>query len=156
MNSKRRCTMCKDYYDIHAPGSQSVGLSGVCSVECLLDLKEKARNKRARRIVHRENRIRYGRRLDPVVREAVRERDNHRCKYCGKGGDFLEIHHVNYRSQGGPDEAWNLILLCRDHHQLMHTSKKKWQPLCRWVLYSYYFEAKRYTVPQMERMMGAE
>lgn len=145
--------MCKDYYDVDSEDATQVGLSGVCSADCLHDLKNKARNKRARRVEHRQNRIRYGRRLDPTVREIVRERDGHRCKFCGKAGD-LEIHHVNYRSQGGPDEAWNLILLCGAHHQLMHTSKKKWQPLCRWVLYCYYFEQRRYTVPQMERLMS--
>lgn len=25
-----------------------------------------------------------------------------------------------YRSHGGPDEEWNLITLCKDHHQHVH------------------------------------
>ena len=58
----------------------------------------------------------------------VRERDNYRCRLCGIG-DRLEVHHIVYRSQGGPDEAWNLITLCQMHHQAAH--QREVQP---WVL----------------------
>lgn len=34
----------------------------------------------------------------------------------------LDPHHVWRRSQGGPDEAWNLVLLCRAHHSWVHDS----------------------------------
>ena len=29
----------------------------------------------------------------------------------------LELHHVIYRSRGGGDEGWNIVTLCRFHHQ---------------------------------------
>jgi len=32
----------------------------------------------------------------------------------------LDPHHILRRSQGGPDEATNLITLCRAHHSAVH------------------------------------
>jgi hypothetical protein len=36
---------------------------------------------------------------------------------CGRQG---HTHHLIFRSQGGPDENWNLACLCRTHHDLIH------------------------------------
>ena len=33
------------------------------------------------------------------------------CQSCGQH-DGVSPHHIIYRSQGGPDEIWNLITLC--------------------------------------------
>lgn len=52
------------------------------------------------------------------------------CQYCGDTP--LEIHHIIFRSQGGPDEAWNLIGLCKLHHQAAHMRPKD-HP--RWLLH---------------------
>lgn len=153
MNSKRRCTFCGGYFE--AETMQKVGLSGVCSSQCLSDLQDKSRNKRARRILHRENRVRYGRRLPGNVRDAVRARDGHRCRYCGKGSGRLEIHHINYRSQGGRDEETNLILLCDEHHRLMHSNKRHWQPVLKMVMYAYYFENRKVMVSKADRELSA-
>jgi hypothetical protein len=30
------------------------------------------------------------------------------------------VHHVLFRSRGGPDEAWNLVTLCEGCHRLLH------------------------------------
>ena len=38
---------------------------------------------------------------------------------CGYGVS-LEVHHIYYRSHGGPDEPWNLITLCRGCHEAAH------------------------------------
>jgi len=32
----------------------------------------------------------------------------------------LDPHHVQPRGRGGPDELWNLITLCRAHHDWVH------------------------------------
>lgn len=153
MNSKRRCTFCRSYYDSDSADATSVGLSGVCSTECLNDLKNKARKKRARRAEHRANRIRFGHRLAGDIRGAVRKRDNYRCRYCGSGSARLEVHHVKYRSEGGKDEVDNLMLLCSDHHRLMHTSKRKWQPILQLMLWQFYTEGKMPMVPGAEKAL---
>ncbi len=37
--------------------------------------------------------------------------DSVTCQSCGQN-DGVSPHHIIYRSQGGPDELWNLITLC--------------------------------------------
>jgi 5-methylcytosine-specific restriction endonuclease McrA len=54
-----------------------------------------------------------------VVRALVLERDRGRCLLCRKAA--TDTHHILYRSQGGPDEAWNLISLCRTCHEKVHS-----------------------------------
>lgn len=125
MNTKKRCSSCRDYFPSESMLRQ--GLAGVCSSECLVALQEKARSKRERRKMHKEARKNYGRRLSGDLRDRVKTRDAHRCRYCGSDGD-LQCHHVMYRSQGGPDRLSNLISLCPEHHALMHTNKKLYQP----------------------------
>ena len=49
------------------------------------------------------------------------------CQLCGST-NWLEIHHIVYRSQGGTNDERNLIRLCKYHHEQVHKNKKKWQP----------------------------
>ena len=51
-------------------------------------------------------------------RRIVLARDGWECMLCGRPA--VDTHHILYRSQGGPDEAWNLISLCRTCHDLVH------------------------------------
>lgn len=55
----------------------------------------------------------------------VLNRDNYTCQYCkGKHKDSkLEVHHIMFRSQGGSDEADNLITLCHTCHKDLHNGK---------------------------------
>ena len=46
--------------------------------------------------------------------EAI-EMDNVTCQACGQNSG-VSPHHIIYRSQGGPDETWNLITLCEIKH----------------------------------------
>lgn len=52
----------------------------------------------------------------------VLNRDEYKCQICkGKHKDSkLEVHHIVYRSQGGSDEAENLITLCHTCHSALH------------------------------------
>jgi len=49
------------------------------------------------------------------------------CQLCGSP-NWLEIHHIVYRSERGSNDERNLIRLCKYHHQLVHSNKKRWQP----------------------------
>jgi len=40
------------------------------------------------------------------------------CEVCGNVA--IDIHHIVYRSQGGSDEASNLVALCRVCHKNAH------------------------------------
>jgi len=55
----------------------------------------------------------------------VRHRDGYTCRCCkGKRKDSrLEVHHIIYRSNGGSDDADNLITLCHLCHKDIHKGK---------------------------------
>ena len=57
----------------------------------------------------------------------VLNRDGYTCQCCkGKHKDRkLEVHHIVYRSQGGSDEAENLITLCHTCHKGVHDGTVK-------------------------------
>ena len=49
------------------------------------------------------------------VKQEIHERSGGRCEICGSIHG-LQHHHIVKRSQGGPDTAENIILLCWEHH----------------------------------------
>ena len=54
--------------------------------------------------------------IKPKVREAVEERDNHCCVFCGSPNARGEAHIVR-RSQGGLGREQNLLTVCRYCHR---------------------------------------
>ena len=62
------------------------------------------------------------------VRAEVIDRDGDWCLFCGAPGPGLHLHRVVYGSQGGKYETSNCVQLCREHHALVHTSKRTWAP----------------------------
>ena len=57
----------------------------------------------------------------------VLARDGYTCQCCkGKHKDSkLEVHHILFRSNGGSDEAENLITLCKTCHDKVHAGDIK-------------------------------
>lgn len=55
----------------------------------------------------------------------VLNRDDYKCQCCkGRHKDSkLEVHHIIFRSQGGSDEADNLITLCHTCHKALHDGR---------------------------------
>ena len=49
------------------------------------------------------------------------------CQLCGST-NWLQIHHIVYRSENGSNDKRNLIRLCSNCHKLVHSNKKRWQP----------------------------
>lgn len=58
------------------------------------------------------------------VKAYVLNRDNYKCQ-SGKSGcsQTLNVHHIQYRSQGGSNNPDNLITLCSKHHKQLHDGK---------------------------------
>jgi hypothetical protein len=54
-----------------------------------------------------------------AVRAAVWRRDGGRCRVCG-GRQQPQVHHVQFRSQGGRWTTANCVLVCRPCHQDLH------------------------------------
>ena len=65
---------------------------------------------------------------DEHVKEYALHRANGRCELCEKsapfkrkdGTPFLEVHHIQWISRGGPDTIENTVSLCPNCHKKMH------------------------------------
>lgn len=56
----------------------------------------------------------------PIIRQAVKKRDDHRCHNCGQQGGWLEVHHIkafhSFQSATKANSLSNLVTLCRQCH----------------------------------------
>jgi hypothetical protein len=111
-----RCTVCRDYF--RTQPFRRLGIVRVCSETCLKELGSTptSRTKPPKDIPDR-------------VRANVRDRDQHRCRFGGCRTTLHE-HHIHYRSEGVDHSADNLIVLCLKHHDVVHSDKRRWQPVC--------------------------
>jgi 5-methylcytosine-specific restriction protein A len=64
---------------------------------------------------------------DDAVRQAVLNRANGKCEYCGRhtfkvdsGKYYLETHHIIALSKEGKDRISNVIALCPEDHRRAH------------------------------------
>ena len=71
------------------------------------------------RILPKHPHLRLDLELYERLREQVLRRDDWRCQNCGSRSN-LEVHHKEFRSQGGDDSEQNLITLCAGCHSLLH------------------------------------
>jgi 5-methylcytosine-specific restriction endonuclease McrA len=85
-------------------------------------------------------------------KETVLERDQ-RCRYCGTRRN-LHVHHIDYKSQGGNNDLHNLIALCVEHHDLVHSDKGLWQPTLRAYIWLLYIEGRRLFLLDIRRIYG--
>lgn len=146
-NSKRRCGRCKEYFptkDLARSGPFNA-CCGPCSQ--LPAPRKDSPAPKARRSTMKRSKAPT---TPPALKREVRERDGHVCRFCGRQRLLMECHHIYYRSQGGPDVAHNLILLCEEHHALVHSKKKVWQPVLLAVIWKHYVEGQVVSVPAMK------
>ena len=52
------------------------------------------------------------------IRCSVLERDNYKCRICGKGTSG-QVHHIAPKRSGGTEELSNLVTLCGRCHMLL-------------------------------------
>lgn len=57
-----------------------------------------------------------------VRRKSLTRKRNHFCRICGRKMD--DLHHVSYRSIGTVHELYDIIPLCRMHHEMIHAYAK--------------------------------
>ena len=63
---------------------------------------------------------RKSRTLPPSIRRALEHRDKG-CRFPGcTNVRHVDPHHFRHWADGGETSTWNLVLLCRHHHRLMH------------------------------------
>lgn len=88
---------------------------------------------------------------DTATRQRVLARDNRRCRLCQVEANHL--HHIYYRSQGGPNVDHNLITLCPKCHPFIHSDKRRWQPICLAYIWLRYVEGRKLTLAEVERIV---
>lgn len=92
--------------------------------EVLADLDGDARNETSR--------------VPVAVRAAVLERDGSSCRICGSYVKEPAVHHIEYRSEGGPNVLGNLVtthwMYAPACHERVHASKRLWQPILQEVV----------------------
>jgi hypothetical protein len=70
---------------------------------------------------HADEPARASQTIPPRLRRSVLLRDHRRCRVPGcRNSRFLDVHHIQPRSQGGQNEAHNLLTLCGAHHRAIH------------------------------------
>lgn len=57
------------------------------------------------------------------IKAYVRSRDNYTCQHCKKQNVKLHVHHIIFKSKGGTDRPDNLITLCEQCHNDLHSGK---------------------------------
>jgi hypothetical protein len=59
--------------------------------------------------------------IPPALRRAVLLRDQHRCRVPGcRNATFLDLHHIELRSEGGRNNLENIVTTCGAHHRAAH------------------------------------
>jgi hypothetical protein len=59
--------------------------------------------------------------VPPALRRRVLCRDKGRCVVPGcRHTTFIDVHHLDLRSEGGRHDADNLVVLCTAHHRAVH------------------------------------
>jgi hypothetical protein len=75
-------------------------------------------------IITAEKPERVASQVPPTTRRMVLARDRHRCVVPGcSGRDYVEVHHIVERENGGGHEPENLVTLCTRHHSAVHEGK---------------------------------
>jgi 5-methylcytosine-specific restriction endonuclease McrA len=151
VNSRFRCAACREYKP--ATERQRAGKRWVCSDECRTVLYRNTPRLPFKR--PEKKRVTRLNRDDPpkATRERVLARDRYTCRFDG-AHTADHVHHINYRSQGVDHSEHNLISLCEQHHRLVHSSKRVWQPLLRAVIWYQYSRGISLTVLQVRRRLN--
>ncbi len=143
MNSKKRCKLCKEYFLAEEVIKTNIG--NFCAV-CIKDASKPAgKASLTPRKMRAQARKKPKRTTPQELKDEVRKRDGHRCRWCG-AAKMLEVHHVQYLSQGGQDHEHNLLTLCKAHHDLAHSNKTAYQKTLQLVLWVHYVEGRRLSV----------
>ena len=64
---------------------------------------------------------------DKEVYEKTLELFKDCCALCGS--PYPQLHHIRYGACGRKTYMGNVIPLCKKHHDLVHTNKRKYMPM---------------------------
>ena len=62
--------------------------------------------------------------ISKIIRSSVIEREKGMCALCNQ--QAVDVHHITFRSLMGNNTVYNLIALCRKHHEQSHKFQHKY------------------------------
>ena len=69
------------------------------------------------------------RKLNREIGDRLKRNYNHRCQICGQdvgelyGANVCDCHHINYFSVSLDNAASNLLIVCPNHHRIIHAAE---------------------------------
>ena len=78
---------------------------------------------------------------DSLLAESLKSIYDHRCQVCGMNfkikyeQPFSETHHIHSLSQGGLDISKNIVVICPNHHRIIHKTNAEFDHIK--LLYKY-------------------
>ena len=74
-------------------------------------------------------------RRNPALADTLKSYYRYRCQVCGHdfepryGESVVESHHVQYLGRGGLDVSGNIVVLCPNHHRIVHATDAEFNRL---------------------------
>lgn len=140
-----RCAGCRSYIDRDV--AIRAGIQSFCSRVCQGDYyyAETHSPKNSVRVASKPKKAKSG--IPQKLRDEVLAAD-HRCRGCNTSSN-LHLHHVVYRGQKygyllGDHVRHNLITLCVECHQRVHTDKKRFLPILLGMIWKRDVEGSNY------------
>jgi hypothetical protein len=106
-------------------------------------------HKRGGRVVEVQGKRRT---VPPRMRRALEIRDRG-CRFPGCGRRFTEPHHIIHWAHGGPTTMDNLVLLCRQHHRLLHEGGFRMKADARRPGRPSFYDPRGYRIPEVPPAM---
>tara|TARA_B100001250_G_C19313012_1_gene577081 strand:- start:23 stop:421 length:399 start_codon:yes stop_codon:yes gene_type:complete len=72
-------------------------------------------------------------------KEAIKEKWNHVCAYCGEHKDQMSLDHIHAKAMGGNSEVTNVLCACVECNK--DKGHKNWE---EWYINKYFFSQDRY------------
>jgi 5-methylcytosine-specific restriction endonuclease McrA len=111
------CDRCRQGYQQSSGERLEVGAEVVAMAEC--DAQQLGRTHVDAHEAPAPTRVTQT--VPPAVRRRVLERDGRKCSVPGcRHGQYLDLHHVKPRAEGGDHDPELLVTLCGVHHRAAH------------------------------------
>lgn len=142
-----RCAGCHSY--VNRDVAVRAGIQSFCSRSCQGDYfyADKHRPKNSVKVKTSKPKSKPNPDIPKKLRDEVLAAD-HRCRGCNTTRN-LHLHHVVYRGQkygylSGDHVRHNLITLCVECHQRVHTDKKRFLPILLGMIWKRDVEGSNY------------
>jgi hypothetical protein len=78
---------------------------------------------------------------NPWLAETLKSYYNHHCQVCDQdfkpryGVAMADSHHIQYLRNGGPDISGNIVVLCPNHHRVVHATDARFDRSTQTYIY---------------------